>query len=65
MARHVRADDRGGEHATLKARRGAAVAVALVVVGLALIVFASDSLVAVVAGILAITAAAFLAMSGS
>jgi len=35
-----------------------------VALGLVLIVFASDSLAAVIVGILAITAAAFLAMRG-
>ena len=62
MAVRVRADGRRGEHATLTGPRALFGALALVVIGLGLIVFVSDSLPAVVAGILAITAAAFLAM---
>ena len=62
MALCLRASGPGGEHATLTARRSLQLAIALVVAGLVLIVFVSDSLAAVVIGILAITAAAFLAM---
>ena len=62
MALRLRTLGRGGEYATLIARRSTQLAILLVLVGLALIVFASDSLVAVIAGILAITVAALLAM---
>ena len=64
MAVCLRAEGGGREHATLIARRTTRIAIALVVLGLVLIVFASESLPAVIAGILAITAAALLAMRG-
>jgi hypothetical protein len=64
VAVRLRADGHGGEHATLGERRAIRLAVALVAVGLALIVFASSSLPAVLAGIGAILVAAFLAMRG-
>ena len=65
MAWALRAEDRGRGDATLAARRPGTLVLALVAVGVALIVFGSDSLPAVIAGILAILAAGFVAMRTS
>ncbi len=65
MALRLRADSRGGLVATVGRSRPGRLVLVLVVVGVALIVFGSEWLPAVLGGILTILVAAFLAMRAS